>query len=413
MTGSLQASNFIDNLKKHIGQAYQYTYSAIDGHLLIKNDDISVELLIDEEEINAELANVCKVIDGAVYLNDSTLQFVLTLDEILEEDIVIEGFYTGRISKLMTNQYGIIIYNHKLIDTSKINETGSFELKNLLFDNLYLCDIRIPAGTSTKKENIKIIKTSILMDTSYSKIQKFRLFEDHQTTNRLVLKTYSNVNTIRYHDEIPLSYFLLAEKIEYTNFKYLEYYHVIEYYFMVFSKKRISKIMSDLVTDVFLKNKSLNEEFLYDTYKKFMNPHRIKEEEFSELNQLLKLFQIVEYDSLVDILNASLKPAFLYQDFSFINNTKINIDNCFNSDKKRLIRNCTEEEQKHFLELLAKRIYKIRNYIVHTKKGEIESSVFHPAHNNLEKLNDDVILIREVSRLFLIMAATSNDFQIN
>jgi hypothetical protein len=374
----------------------------------IKKDAIVSTILFDDDDINTELSNVTKAQGNFVVLNENTLQFVLVSKKTIEETIHLGGVYNGSIAKLAENMYAIITQNISLLDVSKISISGEYELKDLLKEDLYICEIILP-NIRVTEDNVKKIKTSIIMDILYHRLINFTLLENKDIMNTLDIKTNEDINTIIYSDEVPLEYFILAEKIEFVNFKYLEYYHVIEYYFMIFSKKKIAIIMSDLITNTFLKNKKLDDDFLYDTYKNFMNPHRVNNDDFKEHTQLLELFKSLNYDLTVDAINSSSLSDvdFLLKDLNQVKNTKIIVFNCFNSNKtkKKLLRSCTDEEKESFMIALAERIYKIRNYIVHTKKGELNSAVFHPSHDNLKELNKDVLLIRELSRVILIKAA--------
>ena len=140
-----------------------------------------------------------------------------------------------------------------------------------------------------------------------------------------------------------------------------------------------------------------------------MNPHRNKKTDFLEATQLVLLFKEIQYDSFANHLNSifSNKLNFLKENVKLLQTGKINLENCFSKSKnQKLIISIDDEEKDKFLESLSNRIYKTRNYIVHTKKGESSDSVFDPSHNNLEKLTNEVKLIREISRLLLLKAST-------
>ena len=405
----------LDEFKKELKNKHSEFTIDIENEndLPISKDILTATILLDKDEIEEELINISKHIDNAILFSDRTLHFLLLLDETIDE-ITIDGTYKGKISKLESNQYPIIIINSSIIDITKINDNKDYEVKEVLQDNLYLCEVKIAEEITVTKAELKLIKTSILMDISYSKLKQFKLLEDEDSENnkKLLFTEHPSVFSIPYNDVIPLKYFLLAEEIEFNNFKFLEYYHVIEYYFMVYSKKKISKIMSDLITNTLSKNKKLDDDFLYNTYKKFMNPHRIIEDEFSEKNQLLTLFEIIEYDSLASIFNKTLKPLkFLRGEVKLVKNTGIDQDVCFNTSNK-LRTDIEDKDKENFLKSLAERIYKVRNYIVHTKKGEVDFTVFDPSHKNLETLNNEVKMIREVARLLLVKAASSNELAI-
>ena len=396
-----------DNLKSKLDTFFvkeNFTCTINEDEIELTKDGIDAKILLDDD-ITLELGNVTKAQGNFIVINENTLQFVLVSEENIEDTISLEGIYQGSINKLTENMYAIITQNIELLDVSVVSESNEYELKDLLHQNLYLCEIGFPDTQLTEKL-VKKIKTSIVMDVLYHKLLNFTLLENKDVNNTITIRPNEIINTVTYSDEIPLEYFILAEQIKFVNFKYLEYYHVIEYYFMIFSKKKIANIMSDLITNTFLKNKRLDDEFLYDTYKKFMNPHRMNNDDFKEHTQLLELFKSLNYDLIVDAINASslANVNFLVKDLNQVKNIKITVPNCFNSTQKKLVRDCTDEEKEFFLIALAERIYKIRNYIVHTKKGEVNSSVFHPSHNNLKALNNDVLLIRELSRITLIKA---------
>lgn len=398
-----------DSLKSKINTLFStknFTCTLNEDTVELTKDGITAYIFFDDD-VTVELSNITKAQGNFVVINQDTLQFILLSEEDIEDTIDLSGIYSGSIRKLSENMYGIITQNIELLlDTSLICESKDYELKDLLRQNLYICEVSFPDTTLTEKV-VKKIKTSIVMDVLYHRQLNFKLLENKDIKNTLTVQKNPIINTVIYSDETPLEYFILAEQIEFVNFKYLEYYHVIEYYFMVFSKKKIAVIMSDLITNTFLKNKKLDDDFLYNTYKSFMNPHRINNDDFKENTQLLELFKSLNYDLIVDAIDSSsLKNVnFLVKDLTQVKNIKITVEDCFNKDKKKLSKSCTDEEKEDFLIALAERIYKIRNYIVHTKKGEHNSSVFHPSHNNLKELNNDVLLIRELSRITLMRAA--------
>lgn len=397
-----------DNLKtklKTFIEKENFTCTVNEDVIELTKDGIIAKILLDDD-IAIELGNVTKAQGNFIVINENILQFVLVSEKNIDDTIDLQGIYPGSINKLTENMYAIITQNIELLNLSVVSESNEYELKDLLHQNLYICEIGFP-NTQLTEKLVKKIKTSIVMDILYHKLLNFTLLENKDKKNTITIGQNEIINTVAYSDEVPLEYFILAEQIEFVNFKYLEYYHVIEYYFMIFSKKKIANIMSDLITNTFLKNKKMDDEFLYNTYKSFMNPHRVDNDDFKEHTQLLELFKSLNYDVIVDTINASsLKDVnFLTKDLHQVKNIKINSANCFNEKQKKLLKNCTDEEKELFVISLAERIYKIRNYIVHTKKGELNSSVFHPSHNNLKELNNDVLLIRELSRIILIKAA--------
>lgn len=414
LTTELFKEQFTPMCKK--SQFKYVTYDSNNCLISIKEhrDEQGNNIAFNEDEINEELQNIKSVINNAVLLQDNTLQFLLSSD-IQHNDLNLSGFYKGKISLLNQNSYGVIFANvNNIIDISKIKNAADLELKDILIDNLYLCEITIPLDINIDEEKLHLIQTSIITDVAYCKLIQFKII-GIENAKQFNVEKKNEINTICYYDKTPLHFFLLAEKIQYTHFKYLEYYHIIEYYFMVYSKKRISNIVSNFLTSIFTKNHALDDDFLYDSFKEFMNPHRSQANSFSEDNQIQELFGAFNYSTLTEALNNNINDlSFLVKNLEIVKDTKIKQSSCFAKNCKTLVTDLAEDDhKKEFLIGLANRIYKIRNYIVHTKKGEVSSLVFHPSHQNLDSLIEDTLLIREIARFTLIKAASSREFSIN
>ncbi|MGJ0363045.1 hypothetical protein [Aliarcobacter cryaerophilus] len=399
----INLDTFIDSLK---AKYTNVTYDNIQL-LTITKDGIDYFINLPKDEIEEELSFLTKVVNDCTII-DNKLQFILFSDDTNIQDLALEAMYTGTIKKFKDNiQYPILIRNFDLlkIDFTKNNYT----LDELISDNLYICDIKIP-NSNISKEQLMIIVDSIILDVLYSKSIRFNFYKKLVNINDEVVtyKILDHINTIAYKDIVPLQYFILAETIKYSNFKYLEYYHVIEYFFVMFSKKRISEIMKQLITDTFVKNKNLDDDYLFEIYRSFLNPHRIRKNEFSEVDQLLELFKSINFDTLSEALSAiNFDISKLSSAIFGINETKIDLNKCTKkaSGKLKLDTAIDQDEKLVFLSKLATRIYKIRNYIVHTKKGELSIDVFYPNSDNLSKLREDILLIREISRILLIQSS--------
>ena len=194
-----------------------------------------------------------------------------------------------------------------------------------------------------------------------------------------------------------IEYFLAAENTQYLHLKYLEYYHILEYYFLHETKEKIKKLLTNLFTSVVLRGEILTDEKYYEIGKSFFD-YYVHKDDFKEIEQLKGVINEIGYQRIAELCNENnITTAFLSKKKFGQDTTKIDIGEVRKKKKdERFKTNVKQEDAKKFCDALAERIYKIRNHIVHTKKGEYEE-IFTPNSKNLKELKEDVSLIRTLS----------------
>jgi hypothetical protein len=213
-----------------------------------------------------------------------------------------------------------------------------------------------------------------------------RVFRSKRKTNQLP-KEKINLVYKKYIPEL-IQYFHIAEKVDFLPFKFICYYHIIEYfsdksaYHLVSSevKKLLLKPDFHLKTDDYVTTainlfKRENDKYTGDKNKveRVFKQYIIRD----ELKEILTELDIIENFSKEVILDCN-KPLKL---------PAIN----FNQDG-------------NFYSELTKRIYMVRCSIVHSNPDFDESKAvpFNPTPNNIEKLRIETELIMEIARKIIV-----------
>lgn len=194
----------------------------------------------------------------------------------------------------------------------------------------------------------------------------------------------------------PVQYFLQAEKLDMPHFKYLEYYHVLEYYFLHHKIEEIDKMIKELVAINMIENdKGKDRTYFYklaELYKYYSEDNDKREDK--QLEFLIR--EYLGFRLIKSILEKHFENYTFLKEIKFdISETIINIDGVIDkkSKGKKFLDRIEEKDKMLFCNAIAKRIYKIRNNIVHTKKYE-KDEVFTPTQSNFDSIKDDLKFIR-------------------
>jgi hypothetical protein len=301
------------------------------------------------------------------------------------------------------------------IDLSKVNEEKTYDIEDLLFDNLFIGTIDDAEFLREENldesdyqnliPNIDQIIFSLLSQISFEhnllfnnpRAQLLKPIENSLDSRR-DLQIGFKMNT----DTEPLLYFLAAEEMEYPHLKYLEYYHVLEYYFNHARVRKINEILNHLLT-LKLKSKSNDDSIPYDKFSSLMDYH-FNAQKNKELDQLTEIIQDdIKYRLIVDSMNEDgIDPKFLKESIFNIEETVIaNYTDVYDRQSKLLKTRPSPGSEEVFCKELSRRIYKIRNHIVHTKKYE-HPTVFIPNQENFQALSNDLKLIRTLAFLIIV-----------
>jgi hypothetical protein len=193
-----------------------------------------------------------------------------------------------------------------------------------------------------------------------------------------------------YKKYIPelIQYFHTAEKVDFLPFKYITYYHILEY----FSDKSAYKVVSDEVKKLLLKpdfhtktNHYINQ--AVNIFKKENEKHttdKIKIERV--LNQFVNRQELKETLSDYEIIGHFEKELIL------------------DCSKPLVLPAIDFDKEQNFYNNLTKRIYSLRCSIVHSNPDFDESKAipFSPTPNNIEILRYEMEMIAEIARNIII-----------
>ncbi|WP_457634893.1 hypothetical protein [Persephonella sp.] len=259
-------------------------------------------------------------------------------------------------------QYGYLMFipNDKLIKIKSEDLKENSDVKKIIFNklrekDLYKLIISFHEGNYEYKEeaNEKLLNwlRSFVVTLSLSLPFSIHLYRENHSVNPINIEIDDETLFYIYLDKISLLFLENYNFLDFNHFKFLELYHILER-FMVEEKRKISENIIREIANYYLLKKGGNIETLINKFKPLMN---IKEEEL--LGKVIRNSISDEdlkniYDSLSKDIKKSLNkiPQFLPQD-----------------DKVAQIKNFEDFKDRYH-----KRIYKIRNSIVHSKTEEGE-----------------------------------------
>jgi hypothetical protein len=364
-----------------------------------KFKDLSIQF--DEGEIKPEYAEV-KNIKQYHFSTNKTLNFILfdSLASMKDKNKIIEN----AICKIrLTKDIGddVLIFNvfKHVADFDKINT--AYE-KILCSDIIKENVVAVYLEWKSEKEQIyddievnKIINSLLI----YLSIKEGIILENpYNMFKNSDIETALDVDFQLATDNEPVQYFLQAEKLDMPNFKYLEYYHILEYYFLHHKIQEIDGMIKELVAINMIQNDKGEDRSYYYKLGELYNYYS-EDKDSNELNQLEYL---IRNNLGFNIIRSILEKHF--NDYKFLIESILNIQETViqtegvleKKQKKKFLDKIGENEKNIFCNGIARRIYKIRNKIVHTKKYEKED-VFLPTQLNFDSLQNDLKLIRLLS----------------
>jgi len=262
-------------------------------------------------------------------------------------------------------QAGYIDFSIKGFETkSNLNLITEIILSSFFYLN-EICDFSlIPIGLGISvKENLQYLCDDII-------------FEQMDTTKP---ETYY----LRSYNVEALLYFLSAERNQDIRFKYLGFYHVLEFYYDTIVLERVSNILKNEIKNPVIFH---DESKIHEISEKLKNEIFVSKKEFIENSSLTKILEIIKEENH-------------FRDYS---------------SEKKILSKLTDKLPQLTIddfnaEEIASRIYNIRNGIVHSKK-EFDFKLI-PNSNYLDLLDNDVFLIKKIAS-WLIKRFDKN-FEIN
>lgn len=368
--------------------------------LTLKNGSNSFYLSYDEEELELEFSEILET--GLFYtISEGKLSFILKDNDLRfpysdEEHILatLSESIDARIKK-DKRAFGLLINNLEyVVDTTKLVPGEVHTIDEIINDKIIICEVNFGDSTILRTDEVDYYIESIRAHLSYT--NNLLLENPKEDRTKLVINNDVKTDEIRVNllkDKEPLAYFLFAESVEHLHLKYLEYYHVLEYYFLHKRIKDVEKVIKNLLAiEMTKRNDGMKKEYYKDLINLFDSYFKKEDKNTAEIEQLE---YVINSDLGYNLLRHALVPLnlnFLKENACEIKGTKLILDrDIFRGNN--LLEVEDEEVMNRFCKQLSKRIYQVRNFIVHSKKFERER-VFTPTTENLLELKKEVELIR-------------------
>lgn len=381
----------------------EITYEMV--KLKVNNKEKKIVLNWDQEELKEELKDLKEenltVENKMNYLKleTSLSGFIVNLDMYFmdsEFELDFDGDIKGKISSKILDYKPNILFNlHKVIDWSKLEKKfetlDEVEIKDVIKKEFIIIDIE---NYNSEYQNLKEVINSVLISIHFN--NNIKLLPEFMSHNFNEDKNLGSVN-VKYIRHLDITkYFICAENLNSIQYKYLEYYHILEYHFLIESIRKLKMILNTFTLKG-ISVRELQEVDYYSLVKDLVD----NDKKNNELNQLVDVLKKLTYKGIAISLNRVEGIDNILQ-IEIWNETSINLKSgefkaLINSPNNKFKEDIVDEVlTEKFIESLAKKIYKIRNMIVHTKRSE-NQDLFLPTKDNLEKLERYVILIRQLS----------------
>lgn len=362
------------------------------------------ELNFGENDISHELAAI-KNYDNWIIAGEDFINIVLYDEK--------KSIQEGKTIKLLSGTNGVITKSSEImgIHLTNINKVfrkvdfsqqDSFEVSELLKEDVVIGELRDinPYNAESKDFDTEILDKYIyssLLSLAHSKgvVLKYRTDDSRKIEtigdSELNVKLVNNIECVRYY--------LSAENTQQEHFKYVEYYHVLEYYFLYDAIKKIKKSIKEVVT-ANLVAEEWSDDKNYKFFMQLFNHYFDRKEENNELTQLKRIINDeIGFSLLTDIiLKVNDKPKWLTNKLFDDIKTKVDISKIFNtySNTYTLKESIGSLDKNNFCNEISQRIYAVRNYCVHSKKSE-EIKLLVPTPENLNQLSNDILLVRSIA----------------
>lgn len=247
------------------------------------------------------------------------------------------------------------------------------------------------------EEEINEILNCVLFDVNYNfkvlfepaKVEEIRRVPIRITA----LKKEPLFLTFKKYKPELIEYYRIAQQVEYLPFKYLCYFHIIEYFmdkssFLVASKKIKNMIQKP---DFHLKM----DHYISETVKLL---RKESEKHQTDLYKIERVFHhFIEKDEIYEYFDANDFLSLFTQEGLFLCGEK----------ELKLPALDFQHNQDNFIKVLAKRIFSLRCSIVHSNPDfdEKKAIPFIANRTNIEKLRTELFLIEEIAKIIILKTA--------
>lgn len=379
-----------------------------DGLQCLLNEDTICEITeLDIEEINNSLEKIQKVSYDArecnyIYTkNDESymIKAIYFAPDIPIESTLNFNFFepfnevnckvkvrniSGDTDELIycLDEYKLLSDNFvsKLKQTAHFAEQTEFKLEEIFRKDIAIIELKIPRKKFKKSEifsRAHDIINQCLVNLSFEKNINLYIPYKHSTsvpvdvrqeeTIKLNLSSSENLEAYRF--------FLDAEKNMDIRFKYLDYYHVIEYFFYGERLKALESLVENVIRMEKIKAYNLiNNYERLNKLRELFNDLEDLEKNSKEKLMFEQLVQsdYVSFDNIVQSIGdlSSNEVKILKKDTLGLKGTAVeNIPYKENGKCKSF----SSENKSLFLRRLTNRLYEIRNYIVHSTKYKVKT----------------------------------------
>lgn len=411
--------NYIGYIK--VEETPYYANDKENKPLYLETDD-TLLIQINEEQIDLyKFASKDELDDfmswgllGAVILKEDILKcFILNTGNLLDKDIIVEGNSEKLGYKIIIDPQKVLDENYELFiaNIAKVSDLRKMKAKDNKFVNI--CDdlIKKEGLCVFEINNLKIldqdlqekiqaepndfIRTNlVIINNDFNSLLTFFEFNlPHK--EEVNITTDNEVLLLKYPFYPELLCFLeTAQKMQHNHLKYLDYYHVLEYFITAFAYKNLDDSMKKFVS-IYLTGGN------YEEFRRALV--KITEEKniafLGQDGPLVDVLKQIDVAYIVDVINRYKLYDLLKQDIFGISDSRLLIDKWV--DNIRNIQRVTidKSNEEEFYKRLYSRLYSIRNALIHSKakfkkKKEID---FLPLPEYQEKLKEDTVLIRELA----------------
>ena len=256
--------------------------------------------------------------------------------------------------------------------------------------------IKITATTNRKLEEYEKFLHAFIFNLGFNldmNIQPLRFIEEYSQPYRIGRIRRATAMEIEppkriYINDLVLHY-QKAISSDSIDHQFLSYYHVMEYFFeKIYNDDVINTIRQELTKPNFSYKRQRDVKSLINTIQKKLkyrnDEFSINELEALELTLKKHIIDIDVFKESLDEISETLVGYYKSNEVSFCQGLKVNFDN---TNKEEIYKN------------LAKRIYRTRNAIVHSKENE--KSKYVPFKNDRDLINE-LYLMRLIAETLIL-----------
>lgn len=401
-----------DTIYFQVGKENKASLSETEDLLSININEDQIELFKYSNTDELEELNSWDVFESIVLKGDTIKGFILNTNDLLDQNVIFEGSAEKLGYKIIVDQ-GEVLENLELFiaNIGKIMDLLSLKEKCDKYAKLYekfmkekkLCvfevsNLRILDKLKDKilMSPIDFLRTSLVIINEEFNCQ-LSIFEFDESYDGDVEKvSIKPVSLPKYHFYSELLCFLeSAQKMKHNHLKYIDYYHVLEYFITDYAYKNLEDSIKKLIS-FYLEGAT------YEEFRRILV--KITEEnKVINLGQDQPLFDVlkqIDLQYIIEIINKNKLFDMLKQDIFGIENTRLITNKMVRGDMGNITKvEVDKDNEEEFYKKLYYRLYSIRNVLIHSKakfRGKKDVD-FLPVPKYEGALKEDIILIKALA----------------